>query len=339
MTTRAKELPSDEEHNSLPEVIVVGNLTIDDVVHPNGTTSMASLGGNSVYVSAAAAIWGVRVGVVARIGEDFPVAGLNRLRAAGVDTSGLRPISGRTVRNWVIYEDDGRRTWVYRTPPERSLEVAPHPEDLPTSWMRPDGAALVHVAAMPLPAAVRVIDSVRAARVQLVTLDTHEQWSSNLEALLAAATKVDVFLPSREELVTMLGYDDPERACEELVGRGVPAVVAKCGPDGAYFAASTGARGHVPAARVEVVDATGAGDSFCGGVIAGLALDDSLAEATYRASATAGAAIGASGSLRLLEGRAPIAVELLEKYRRQDAEVRTSSDHDEIDQRQIEVMR
>ena len=49
-----------------------------------------------------------------------------------------------------------------------------------------------------------------------------------------------------------------------------------------------------------MVDVTGAGDSFCGGLAAGLALGEELDAAARRGAATAGAAIGASGSLRLL---------------------------------------
>ena len=239
---------------------MVGNLTIDDVVHPDGTTSMGCLGGNSVHASVAASIWGVSVGVVARLGEDFSSFGLGRLRDAGVDTEGLQAIPGPTVRNWVIYEKDGRRTWVYRTAPLRSLEVAPQPEDIPSAWLSQPGLRVVHVAAMPLPNATRIIESVRSAGQRaIVTLDTHEDWSSDCEALLAVARRVDVFLPSREELEIMLGYDDPERACSELVAKGVPAVVVKCGPNGAVVATSDGLRVKIPAPEVAVVDATGSG--------------------------------------------------------------------------------
>ncbi len=53
-----------------------------------------------------------------------------------------------------------------------------------------------------------------------------------------------------------------------------------------------------------MVDVTGAGDSFCGGLAAGLALGEELVVAAQRGAATAGAAIGASGSLRLLRRKA-----------------------------------
>ena len=116
-------------------VVIVGNLTIDDVVQPDGTTQMGTLGGNTVHAAAAALTWVGGVGVVARCGDDFPAAALGRLRDAGADTAGVRPIAGPTVRNWVIYEEDGRREWVYRTPRGRSAEVAPQPADLPGAWL------------------------------------------------------------------------------------------------------------------------------------------------------------------------------------------------------------
>jgi glucosamine--fructose-6-phosphate aminotransferase (isomerizing) len=59
----------------------------------------------------------------------------------------------------------------------------------------------------------------------------------------------------------------------------------------------------VAAYPAAVTDSTGAGDSFCGGFAAGLALGEERAEAARRGCATAAAAIGASGSLRLLDRR------------------------------------
>ena len=88
-------------------------------------------------------------------------------------------------------------------------------------------------------------------------------------------------------------------------------VVVKLGGDGALVARPGLAPVRVPAAAAEVVDPTGAGDSFCGGFAAGLALGEDPAAAAWRGCVTAAAAaIGAAGSLRLLE-RGPIARDLL----------------------------
>jgi sugar/nucleoside kinase (ribokinase family)/fructoselysine-6-P-deglycase FrlB-like protein len=298
------------------DVIVIGNLTVDDVVHPNGETIMASPGGNTIYAATGALIWRLSVGVVARVGADFPVAALDRLRDAGLDTGGLRPIEGPTVRNWVIYEHDGHRSWVYRTPPERRFEVAPSPEDIPAGWtdLKQDRAPVVHVAAMPLEAATGIVGHLRAdGRRAVVTLDTHEAWSAGRDEILALARRVDVFVPSHGELAAILGYDDPERACRELQAEGVPAVVVKCGEKGALVGTPGGPPVRIAPPDVPVLDATGAGDTFCGGLAAGLAVGESLVVAAQRGAATAGAALGASGSLRLLR-RAGVAERLRSAY-------------------------
>jgi glucosamine--fructose-6-phosphate aminotransferase (isomerizing) len=297
-----------------PDVVVVGNVTIDDIVHANGETTMASPGGNTLHAATAARIWGVPVGVVARVGADFPAAALDRLRDAGIDTLGLHPIAGPTVRNWVVYEQDGRRSWVYRTPPERSFEVAPRPEDLPAGWAGQQGhTPVVHVAAMPFSSAVRIVEHVRASGPAVITIDTHEAWTVGRAELLALARQVDVFLPSREELVAVVGYDDPDRACRELLDEGVPAVVVKCGSGGTVLGKSQGSVSSIAAPEVDVEDVTGAGDSFCGGFAAGLALGEELEVAAQRGTATAGAAVGASGSLRLLR-RKVVAERLRARY-------------------------
>src|SRR5207248_10934255 len=126
---------------------IIGILTIGDVIQADGSSQMGTLGGNSVHAAAAALTWVGEVGVVARCGADFPAGALSRLREAGADTGGIRPVGGPTVRNWVIYEADGTRNWVYRTPRGRGAEVAPRPDDIPGGWL--DRAPVVHVAAMP----------------------------------------------------------------------------------------------------------------------------------------------------------------------------------------------
>ncbi|HEX8005332.1 MAG TPA: carbohydrate kinase family protein, partial [Trebonia sp.] len=248
-------------------VIIIGNLTIDDIIQPDGSSQMGTLGGNTVHAAAAALTWTGSVGVVARCGADFPAAALSRLRQAGADTAGIRPVDGPTVRNWVIYEADGTRNWVYRTPRGRSAEVAPRPADIPGPWL--DGAPpVVHVAAMPLASASAIIRSVRSrAAAAVITLDTHDDWRSG-EDVLEAARLADVFVPSRAELAELAGYDDPPRAAAGLLDAGVRCVVVKLGTDGALVARPGSAPTQVPAAHVEVADPTGAGDSFCGGFAA-----------------------------------------------------------------------
>jgi sugar/nucleoside kinase (ribokinase family)/fructoselysine-6-P-deglycase FrlB-like protein len=286
-------------------VVVIGNLTIDDVVRSDGSVAMASPGGNAVYAAVAARLWHHDVAVVARCGADLPPEVPQTLRDLGVDTGGLRPVDGPTVRNWVIYEDDGRRRWLYRTPPERSREVAVRPQDVPAVWLVPDTEEpppVVHIAAMPLAASARLVAHVRQeAPGALITLDTHEDWVADPDAVLALARRVDVFVPSREELTELAGYDDPEKAAAGLREQGVPAVVVKLGAAGALVDSGDVPASRVPAWPADACDPTGAGDTFCGALAAALADGLELPDAVHRAVATAAWAVQSSGSLALAD--------------------------------------
>jgi fructoselysine-6-P-deglycase FrlB-like protein/sugar/nucleoside kinase (ribokinase family) len=286
-----------------PRVIVVGDLTLDDVVLPDGATHMASIGGDCLYAALGARWWEPNVGIVTRRGDDFPRDRLRELEKLGICLDGMVDVPGPTIRNWVIYELDGRRTWIYRTDPSRPVEVAVHPEDVPPSWLSTKPSPVVHVAAMPIEAAERIVESVRRqAPDAIVMLDTHEDYVRQYrDRLLRLAASVDVFLPSREELLDLAGFDDPARALRELwPEKGAPLVVAKMGRDGVLlWDKDRSAVVSLDAAPARPVDVTGAGDAFCGGFAAGLAQGLDPLEAARRGTVSAAFATEGVGSLAL----------------------------------------
>jgi fructoselysine-6-P-deglycase FrlB-like protein/sugar/nucleoside kinase (ribokinase family) len=287
---------------TFPRVIVVGNLTIDDVVLPDGTTRMASVGGNSLYTALGVRLWQPRVGLVTRRGEDFPRDLTSVLHSLGVATEGIVDIAGPTVRNWVVYENNGERHWIYRTPRERSREVAVQPEDLPVAWLAVEPPPVVHVTAMPLEAAEGIVDTVRRISPHaIITLDTHEDYVVDYrQRLRDLAARVDAFLPSRAELADLVGYDDPRRALATLTSLPTPVIVIKMGEEGALVWNKAQETLHqVGVAPGPVVDVTGAGDAFCGGFAAGLSLGCSPLESAQRGAISASYAVADFGSLQL----------------------------------------
>jgi ribokinase len=285
-----------------PRLVVVGNLTIDDVVLPDGTTRMASVGGNSLYAALGARPWQPSIGIVTRRGDDFPGDLAAELATLGIASAGVVAVPGPTVRNWVVYEANGDRHWIYRTPRERSVEVAVQAGDLPEGWLANGHAPVVHVAAMPIDAAEAVVEAVlRKAPEALISLDTHEDYvASYRDRLRALASRVEAFLPSRSELADLVGYDDPIRALGDLSRMPTPIIVVKLGADGVLvWNRRRGVLHAVPAAEGEVVDVTGAGDGFCGGFAAGLSLGDSAVQAAQRGVVSAGYAVASFGSLGL----------------------------------------
>src|SRR5258707_13709079 len=84
---------------SRPRVILVGNLTIDDVVLPDGATQMSSLGGNSLYTALGVRLWQPRTGLVTSRGEVFPRELTDALLALDIASNGGSHISGLTGHN------------------------------------------------------------------------------------------------------------------------------------------------------------------------------------------------------------------------------------------------
>lgn len=280
-------------------VVIVGNITIDDVVHPDGTTFMGQLGGNVVYAAMGARLWSPTVGIVTRKGDDLDASVLGTLVDLGVDVAGVRDMPGPTVRSWLLYEGDGGRQFVDRTTPGRSAEMAVQRDDMPRAWLSSDPAPVVHVAPMRLDAARALIEQVRlSAQHARIVFDPHESAVADASALLSVARLVDVFAPSRDEARDLLGYDNPARAVEELRAAGVPATVIKLGSQGCLLADSDGPT-LITAYPAQLVDPTGAGDTFCGALAGAIGAGHSLREAARRASATASWSVEGAGSFTL----------------------------------------
>ncbi len=72
------------------DLAVAGNLLVDDIVYEDGGTRMAQAGGAVLYAALGASLWGIRVGIVSVLGDDYPARMLDDLEARGIDLSGLR---------------------------------------------------------------------------------------------------------------------------------------------------------------------------------------------------------------------------------------------------------
>ncbi len=115
------------------DLVVLGNLLVDDVVFPDGRTRMAQPGGACLYLALGAALWGLRVGVVSVAGHEYPASTLDALAARGVDLSGVKRLDRPGVRTWLLYEGS-RRHIVHRLEGPTHAEVSPGPGDVPESW-------------------------------------------------------------------------------------------------------------------------------------------------------------------------------------------------------------
>lgn len=248
-----------------PPLWVLGNLTIDDVVLPDGTTAMGLCGGNAIYAALGARLWEERVGLAARIGPDYPLSHISLVRDAGVRLA-LVEVGHPSIHDWALYESDSVRRFINWVGSGSHLEQSIRAEELPGEVL---SARACHVAPMPLTVQAGLVEALVARGVRIVALDPHEEYIRGHEGeLLALLRSVTLFLPSRLETQLLYGRDDPEAAAAAFASAGPNAVAIKLGAEGSIVSTPGDAPRHVPAVPVRAVDPTGCGDSFCGGFVA-----------------------------------------------------------------------
>ncbi len=260
-----------------PDVLVLG----DDVTPAFGqqeklVASMSLvIGGSAAITAVAAARLGLRVALVAAVGAD--PAGrfmLDQLASEGVDTGAVAVRADAPTGMTVALSRGGDRAILTALGAVASLTAS----DVPAALLA--AARHVHASSYFLledslgPGLAGVLAAARAAGAR-TSLDTNwdpsGRWGD--DRLRAALAQADVLLPNEAEALRLAGQPGLAAAVATLAGTGSaetgPAVVVKLGERGA-LCASRGERWRVSLPPVTPVDATGAGDCFNAGLIAGL---------------------------------------------------------------------
>ncbi len=281
-----------------PDLVLLGNLLVDDLVFPDGGTRMRQAGGAILYVSAAASLWGARVGCVSLRGDDYPAAALDALAARGVALDGIVPLGGPGVRTWLLYEGRVRRV-VHRLGCPTHEQVSPTSASVPPAWRQ---ARAFHLAPMPIAVQGELVRSLGAAG-SFVSVDPHEPVTEeSLERWRGILAHADAFFPSEDELRLENAQDDPLGAIKRLVGGRLRFVFFKRGAGGGLLYDAREDRAHEwTGIHDGVVDPTGAGDSFAAGFLTAFLAGKPVGQCLQYAVVTASFAIQAWGPEALFE--------------------------------------
>jgi sugar/nucleoside kinase (ribokinase family) len=245
-----------------------------------------SLGGSSAITAFNLSKLGARVGFAGVVGRDlFGRFVEERLASAGVDLTALRRDRSEKTGITIWCQHGKRRAGITYLGTIAGLRTT----DVKESYLRK--ARHLHVGAYFLlegfhAGAAGVFQ--KAKRLSMTTsldcnFDPSEKWDSGIREILKY---VDVFLPNETEAMRLTGASSVKAAAQDLA-KLARIVVVKMGARGA-LAWTTDAFFRVPAVKVRVVDATGAGDSFNAGFLARYLRGGSLVECA-RAGAVAGA--------------------------------------------------
>jgi len=243
-------------------LLVVGNLTIDEVVFRGGRRIQA--GGAALYTPVAAAKMGLRAGVISNVGCDYQKEPLDEMRTLAVDVTHVKILQDAlTTRFRLDYTGDERRLSLM----ERCRPM--EPQDLHN--IRAEAAHIAPVfdevpaeTVLELSERCLLLSFDPQGYVRQVTKDRvvgPRRWFDT-----QILSHIKVFKSSVEELQWITGTENPWKSMEEIRNSGPDIVVATQGSKGALMLAE-GSHYYVPAFPTHPVDPTGAGDAFIGGFL------------------------------------------------------------------------
>ena len=265
-------------------ILVVGSVALDSVQTTRGSRSRV-LGGACTYFATAASLYD-RVNMVAVVGTDFPQEHLDFLRSRNIDLRGLQIVEGETFSWSGRYGEDVN---VRETLDTRLNVFANFSPVVPQDYR---DSECVFLANIDPDLQLAVLEQVRSPK--LTALDSMNYWiDSKRDSLARVLSRVDVALLNEAETKLLAQEPNLLAAARRVLSFGPSVLVVKRGEYGAMVVTQGQSVGEslfaIPAYPVEdVVDPTGAGDTFAGGFIGHLARCDRPSLESLRRAAVHG---------------------------------------------------
>lgn len=263
-------------------LLIVGSVAFDNVKTPLGEVNEA-LGGAAVYSSVAASFF-APVNLVGVVGEDFPEEHVGFLAARGIDCTGLQRVPGKTFRWSGYYEYDLNQAHTTDTQLNVFADFRPH---LPENYR---DAKYVFLANIDPVLQLQVLDQVNSPK--MAVCDTMNYWiDTKKPELLEVLKRVDIAFMNDAEARQLCGTSSVIRAARQIRELGPRCVVIKKGEHGAMLFTDHSFFSAPSYPLDEVVDPTGAGDSFAGGFMGYLASTGDLSDANLRKAVVCGSTV------------------------------------------------
>jgi len=271
-------------------ILAVGSVAFDNIATPSGKAENV-LGGSATYFSLAASYF-TEVRVVAVVGDDFTAEHESILKQRGVDTRGIEHARGKTFRWGGQYLDSLNEAKTDFTELNVFENFQPR---IPVEYQ--DSSVLFLGNIHPtLQSAVRL----EMPDVRLTGGDTMNFWIKGANSELRETLKlVNILLINDTEARMLANESSVPRAARKVLAMGPHALVIKHGEYGATIFFREGAFGvgkhpfRAPALPLEeVIDPTGAGDSFAGGFMGYLASQEELSREVIKRALFYGGVMG-----------------------------------------------
>ena len=251
-------------------ILIVGTVAFDAIETPFGKTDKI-IGGAATYISLSSSFFTKKLKLVSVVGEDFPETAIKMLEKHGVCTKGLQVKKGEKTFFWSGKYHNDMNT---RDTLDTQLNVLENFDPIiPEEYKKSEYLMLGNL----MPSVQKRVLNQMKKRPKLVVLDTMNFWMDHfLEDLKDSLKEVDVLTINDEEARQLSGEYSLIKSSKKILEMGPKYLIIKKGEHGALLFNNKEVF-FAPALPLEdVLDPTGAGDSFAGGFIGYLEKTDDI---------------------------------------------------------------
>lgn len=317
--------------------IVIGRLTREFLLPARGQPRLDAAGGSLLYAAAGLGVWESGVGLVGRVGDDYPRAWLNEVKSRGFDTSGVRiQPQNLDVREFIAYNEAFEANRVnpvshfarrgmtvpksllgYQQDRKQDEALKLTVRDIPDDYLT---ARAAYLCPMDLVTQTQLIAGLKRGSAHSFILDPApaSMTPTSRRELPALLNGVTAFLPSEEEVRNLFQAEthDLWEMAQALSLYGCEYVAIKRGVHGQLlYDSDTKRKWEIPAYPSRVEDVTGAGDAFGGGFVSGFCKNYDPLEGVLRGNVSASLKLEGQGAFHPLEVMPGLAEARLEALR------------------------
>ena len=251
-------------------VLITGTVAFDDIETPNGSSGKI-IGGAGTYIALAASVFSKRITLISVIGDDFSEEDIEMLQSKNINTKMIERIPGEKSFYW-----KGRYHSNFKNRDTLITELNALEKFNPIVNDSSRNAEIVVLGNLHPSVQLNVLNQIEEAK-SFVILDTMNFWMDTaMDELKKAISKTDLIVINDEEAEQLTNEKNLHAAADKIFEMGPKTVMIKKGDQGSEIFNSKESF-YIPAYPVKlVIDPTGAGDCFAGGLAGYLSTQEQI---------------------------------------------------------------
>ena len=251
-------------------ILITGTVAFDEIETPKGSSGKI-IGGAGTYIALAASIFSKNISLISVIGDDFLESDIKMLNSKNINTDMIERIPGEKSFYW-----KGRYHSNFKSRDTLVTELNALAKFKPVVKNSAKKAKIVVLGNLHPAVQLSVFDQIEMEECYVI-LDTMNFWMDTaLNELMLAISKTDLIVINDEEAEQLTSEKKLKDAAAKILEMGPKTVIIKKGEYGAEIFSKKEAF-QIPAHKVEnVIDPTGAGDCFAGGLAGYLSTQEKI---------------------------------------------------------------